>query len=71
MGLYDTVYLRYPGCGAPAEFQGKEGECAMLSVRAVERRPPPDIEEPLPRPRPSRPAPSPTVTGPLFAEVIA
>lgn len=31
MGMYDTVMVRCPQCGVPAEFQSKSGICALAT----------------------------------------
>lgn len=29
MGLFDTVWVKCPKCGAPSGFQSKSGECGL------------------------------------------
>jgi hypothetical protein len=38
MGMYDTVTVPCPTCGAPAEFQSKSGRC-LLETFTLEEAP--------------------------------
>lgn len=39
MGMFDSVYVACPRCGASTEFQSKAGECS-LSIYSLDQAPP-------------------------------